>query len=77
MTPGRSATPKDNQMENETMPKKAKRAAPPRKPPELTVPIKLWVDPKLYEALQKIAAEEERTIPQVIRRAVRAALKLT
>ena len=58
------------------MPKKAKRSGPARKGPEFTVPIKLWVNPEMYEALQQIAATEERTIPQVIRRAVRAALKL-
>lgn len=62
-------------MESSTMPKKAK-PVPPRKPKEFTVPIKLWVNPEMYAALQKIATEDERTIPQVIRRAVRAALKL-
>ena len=56
--------------------KKPKRAAPPRKPKEYTVPIKLWVTPGMYDVLSRLAAEEERTIPQVIRRAVRAALKL-
>jgi hypothetical protein len=65
----------NTQMESSTMPKKAKRPAP-RKPPEFTVPIKLWVNPEMYAALQALAADEERTIPQVIRRAVRAALKL-
>jgi hypothetical protein len=30
----------------------------------------------MYAALQALAADEERTIPQVIRRAVRTALKL-
>jgi hypothetical protein len=63
-------------MESATMPKKAKRSGASRRPPEFTVPIKLWVTPEMYAVLQKLAAEDERTIPQVIRRAVRTALKL-
>jgi hypothetical protein len=64
-----------NQMESQ-MVKKPRRVGPPRKAREYTVPIKLWVNPAMYEALQRLATEEERTIPQVIRRAVRTALKL-
>jgi hypothetical protein len=46
---------------------------PPRKPPEFTVSIKLWVSPDMYEWLATQAQEQEWSIPQVIRRAIRDA----
>jgi len=54
------------------MPKK-RRQSPPRKPPEFTVPVKLWLTPEMYEWLAAMAKEREWSIPQVIRRAVREA----
>jgi len=56
------------------MPKKpATKGRQPRKPPEFTVPVKLWLTPEMYEWLAAAAKEREWSIPQVIRRAVREA----
>ena len=55
------------------MPKKPTPRRPPRKPPEFTVPVKLWLTPEMYEWLAEMAQEREWSIPQVIRRAVREA----
>jgi hypothetical protein len=55
------------------MPKKARRPKAPRKPPEFTVPVKLWLNPEMYKWLAEIAQEREWSIPQVIRRLVREA----
>ena len=71
------ASTKAAQMEIE-MPKKEKptttrRQTPPRKPPEFTVPVKLWLTPEMYEWLAETAKDREWSIPQVIRRAVREA----
>jgi len=57
------------------MPKKPTRGRRPRKPPEFSVPVKLWLTPEMYEGLATTAKEREWSIPQVIRRAVREALQ--
>ena len=55
------------------MPKKPTKGRKARKPPEFTVPVKLWLTPEMYAWLAEVAKEQERSIPQVIRRAVREA----
>jgi len=56
------------------MPKKSsRRQTPPRKPPEFTVPVKLWLTPEMYKWLAETAEVREWSIPQVIRRAVKEA----
>ena len=52
---------------------KTPKGRQPRKPPEYTVPVKLWLTPEMYEWLAVAAKEREWSIPQVIRRAVREA----